>query len=155
MHRHGPPFPEMHGYPHSWGGGFGWGQAPGPEPSMLLSALSTIFWIALFLVIAWALLRWIFPYVKPIIADCLDRTPAGLAALDRLRERYADGEIDAQTFARMRERLVASYEPKDIRPDESARMRESWGSHRELLSTPVSYEQVGMMEQKQYLPDGK
>ena len=153
MYRHGPP-PWMHGHPHPGGGGFGWGQAPGPDPSMFLSTLSTIFWIALLIVIAWALLRWVFPYVKPIIAECLDREPAGLAALDRLRERYTDGEIDAETFARLRERLVASYEPKDIHHDESVRSRESWG-HKELLSAPVSYEQVGMMEQKQYLPDGK
>ena len=116
MHRFGPPHPWMHGHPHPWGDGFGW--SPGPDPSTALSALSTAFWIILFIGIACMLLWWILPYVKPIIAGFFGGPPADLSPLDKLRQRYAAGEIDGETFVQMRERLVASYEPKDIRPGE-------------------------------------
>ncbi len=144
--------PWMH-HPHPWGGGgFGWGPAagPGPESSMFLSTLSTVFWIALLIIMAWALLRWLLPYVRPLFTNLQDRPPTGLSSLDILRERYAAGEIDAETFAQMRERLVASYEPKDIRPVENGHPGQSWSGHKEILSAPVSYE---LMEQKQYLRD--
>jgi len=143
----------MHRHPHPWGGGFGWG--PGPDPSTALSALNTVLWIVLFIGIAWMLLWWVFPYVKPIIAGFFGGPPAGLSPLDRLRQRYAAGEIDGETFVQMRERLVASYEPKDIRPGEDSLPREIWSGHRENFSSPGSYRQgkVRMMEQEQYLPD--
>ncbi|HZU70242.1 MAG TPA: SHOCT domain-containing protein [Ktedonobacteraceae bacterium] len=149
--------PWMHWHPHPWDGGYGWGPTPGPgpEPSMFLSALGTVFWIAMLIIMAWVLLRLILPYMRPLLADLLDSPPGGLSSLDKLRERYAAGEIDAETFAQMRERLVASYEPKDIRPAENAHSPVSWNGHKEILSSPVSYEQVGMMEQRQHLSDSE
>ena len=79
----------------------------------LLSALSTVLWIALFIGLAWALLRWVFPYIRPmmtgIIADIFGMEPVDTPPLEILRQRYAAGEIDAVTFEQMRERLEASY----------------------------------------------
>ena len=39
--------------------------------------------------------------------------PTEHQALEILRQRYARGEIDAATFDQMRERLEASYRPKE------------------------------------------
>jgi uncharacterized membrane protein len=145
----------MH-HPHPFGGGgFGWGYGPGPGPesSMFLSTLGTIFWIAMLVIIVYAMLRLILPYVRPLRTNVQHRIPSGLTSLDLLRERYIAGEIDAETFAQVRERLVASYGPKDIRPVENVRPRDSWSGHKDMLSSPVSYEQVEMMEQRQYLRD--
>jgi uncharacterized membrane protein len=140
MHRH-----------HHWGGGFG----PGPDPSLALTALSTVLWIIVFIGIAWMLLLWVLPYVKPIIANFLGSQPSELSALDVLRQRYAAGEIDAETFAQMRKQIVGSYQPKDIRPGEDISQHEVWTSFRETLPSPGSYRQGKgmMMEQEQYRSD--
>jgi len=152
MGGYGPPYPEMHRHPHHWGGGFG----PGPDPSMALSTLNTVFWILLFIGIAWMLLWWVFPLVKPIIADFLDRSPAD-SSLEILRQRYAAGEIDAKTYAQMRKQLVASYQPKDIGSGEDSHMHQSWNGYKETLPSPGSYEpgMVMMMEQERYRSDGE
>src|SRR5438105_11958411 len=81
----------------------------------LVSMLSTVLWIALFIGLAWALLRWVGPYIMPIIADIFDLEPADPPALEILRQRYAAGEIDAVTFEQMRERLEASYQQGERR----------------------------------------
>ena len=153
MEGYGPPHLWMHRHhPHLWGGGFG----PGPDPSTALTALSTVFWIILFIGIAWMLLWWVLPYVKPIIADLLSSPPAELSALDVLRERYAAGEIDAETFAHMRKQIVGSYQPKDIRPGEDRSQREVWSGYRDTLPSPGSYGQgKAMMEQEQYRSGGE
>lgn len=152
MDGNGPPHPWMHRHPHSWGGGFG----PGPDPSMAFSVLNTVFWILLFIGIAWMLLWWVFPLVKPIIADFLDRAPAE-SSLAILRQRYAAGEIDAETFAQMRKQLLTAYQPKDIGSGEDGHMRQSWNGYRETLPSPGSYEQgrAMMMEQEQYRSEGE
>ena len=91
------------------------GNSPGSGlwAGTLLSALSTVLWIALFIGLAWALLRWVFPYIRPImtgiIADIFGMEPVDTPPLEILRQRYAAGEIDAVTFEQMRERLEASY----------------------------------------------
>jgi uncharacterized membrane protein len=104
---------------HPWGDGFAW------WPGMLLSALSTLFWVALLIGLAWVLLRWLIPYLKPIIADIFGRQPAD--PLEILRERYAAGEIDDITFEQMRERLEASYQHES-----TGYPRETWTGYRDI-----------------------
>src|SRR5947209_18656328 len=87
-----------------------WSYSPGWENSMLLSTLNTLLWLALLLVLLWALLKWLSPYIMPLIADVFDMPPAEPPALEILRQRYAAGEIDAVTFEQMWERLEASYQ---------------------------------------------
>ncbi len=133
MHRFGHPW--MHGHP--WSYGYGW------WPEMLLSTLNTVFWIALLIGLAWALLRWLSPYIMPMIADIFGIAPADASSLEILRQRYAAGEIDAITFEQMRERLEASYQQEG---------NGTWTGYRDTFSSPVSREQEGMMmaEQERY-----
>ena len=135
-------------YGHPWGYGFGW------WPGMLLSALSTLFWVALLLGLAWVLLRWIIPYLMPMIAEIFGTAPAGPSALEILRQRYAAGEIDAVTFEQMRERLEASS-PRGshgIPPVDIGYSHETWTGYRDTFSPPISREQriVWMADQEQY-----
>ena len=136
MHRFGHPGV----YEHMRGDEFGW------WPGTLLSALSTVFLVALFIGLAWALLRWVFPYILPIMADIFSR-PADQAsqepsALEILRQRYAAGEIDAVTFEQMWERLEASYqqESNSILHDDNGYLRETRTNYH-TFSSPGSHEQ--------------
>jgi uncharacterized membrane protein len=105
MHRCGHLW--AHGHPWAHGHFLSYGQDW--WPGTLLSTLSTMLWIALFLGLAWALLRWLSPYILPLIADVFGMERAEPSALEILRRRYATGEIDAVTFEQMFERLEASY----------------------------------------------
>jgi len=120
---------------------------------MLLSTLNTALWVALFIILAWALLRWISPYILPMIADIFGLEPADHSALEILRQRYAAGEIDAVTFERVRERLGASYSKKSkgIPHDDNSYLYESWFGDRDTYSSPVSrtQESAMMLEQEQ------
>ena len=83
-----------------WGYGFSWG-------GMLLMLLSSVIWIALLAVVAWAIIRWVngkMTNATPFSTS----TPGDPSALGILRQRYARGEIDAATFEQMRERLEPS-----------------------------------------------
>ena len=112
IHRH----EHLWAYGHHCSHGYGAGMAASTyDPGMLVSMLTTVLWIALFIGLAWALLRWIGPYIMPIIADIFDLEPADPPALEILRQRYAAGEIDAITFEQMRERLEASYQQGEHR----------------------------------------
>lgn len=91
----------MHGHP--WGGGFFWG------PGVLLSVLGILFWIALMIGLVWAILSLLLPSIRPMLADIFGSKSADVSALEMLRQRYAAGEIDTDTFERMQERLLASY----------------------------------------------
>jgi len=86
------------------GDGFGWWHA------LLLSTLSTLFWVALFIGLAYALQKWVLPYLLPRFADIFGRPAEEYSPLEILRRRYAEGAIDADTFEQMRERLEASYQ---------------------------------------------
>ncbi len=116
MHRFDHPWI----YGHPWGDGFGW------WPGTLLSVLSSVFLLALLIGLVLALLRWIIPYLKPIIADIFGRPPADLSPLEILRERYSAGEIDDITFEQMRERLEASYQHES-----NGYQRETWTGYRD------------------------
>jgi putative membrane protein len=83
-----------------WGYGLSWG-------GMLLSS---VIWIALLAVFAWAIIRWVngkMANTTPLTTS----TPSGPSALEIVRQRYARGEIDAATFEQMRERLESSHAP--------------------------------------------
>lgn len=73
----------MWGYPH-----WMWGDAG-------LMALSMLVWFALLLALVWVVGRWLLPQTHAIT-----QTPLGI-----LRQRYARGEIDEETYNRMRQQL--------------------------------------------------
>ena len=89
-----------------WGYGWGW-------PGFLWMGLGSLLWIALLGVAIWALVR-LFSHRAPG-ANPLVSAP-GLTPMEILRQRYARGEIDEATFARMRERLeggqIVTSEPQ-------------------------------------------
>jgi putative membrane protein len=91
--------------PMMWGYGFGWG--------WLMMSLGTILWIALLVVLVWALLRWLSNRTSTPVPPPSSGVQSGPTALEILRQRYARGEIDTATYEQMRERLEAtpSYRP--------------------------------------------
>jgi len=91
-----------------WGNGFGWG--------WLMMSLGTILWIALLVVLVWALIRWLNTRTSTPVPPPSSGVQSGPTALEILKQRYARGEIDTATFEQMRERLEAS-ETRSYRPD--------------------------------------
>ena len=79
-----------------WGYGFGWG--------WFMMMFGGILWIAVLVILAWALIRWLG---RKTPTSGLS-TPASPSALEILQQRYARGEIDTATFEQMRERLQAT-----------------------------------------------
>ena len=157
MHRFRHPW--IYGHPwgdgHPWGNEHALGNGFGLGPGMILSALSTLFWVALFIGLAWALLRWIIPSIRPMLTDIFGQTSTDPSALEILRQRYAAGEIDTFTFEQMRERLMASYQQESNgRPlDDYSYQDENWtGGYRNTSTSPASYGhgEVRMAEQEQY-----
>src|SRR5205809_786814 len=130
----------MHRFEHHWIYGHPWGYGYEWWPGMVLPVLSAVFLVTLFIGLAWALLRWIIPYILPTFADIFGRPPADLSPLEILRQRYAAGEIDAVTFEQMRERLEASYRrgSNGIPPDSNGYPRENLTGYRDTFSSPVS-----------------
>ena len=141
-------------YGHPWGDGHSLGNGFGLGPGMILSALSTLFWVALFIGLVWALLRWIIPSIRPMLTDIFGQTSTDPSALEILRQRYAAGEIDTYTFEQMRERLMASYQQESNgRPlDDYSYQDENWTGYGSTYTPPGSYGQgkVRMAEQEQY-----
>lgn len=90
------------------------------------------------------LLKWVLPYILPMFADIFGWQPAeNPPALEILRQRYAAGEIDGDTFEQMRERLETSYRS------------DTWSGPRNASYQPGAYRQGGvkMAEQEQYPRD--
>jgi putative membrane protein len=86
-----------------WGYGFGWG--------WFMMAFGGILWIAILVILVWALIRWLER--KPHVSG-----PSGSAspsALEILQQRYARGEIDTATFEQMRERLQATEHGLEVK----------------------------------------
>jgi putative membrane protein len=101
-------YDESEDIPMMWGNGFGWG--------WLMMSLGTILWIALLVVLVWALIRWLNTRTSTLVPPPSSGVQSGPTALEILKQRYARGEIDTATFEQMRERLEAS-ETRSYRPD--------------------------------------
>ncbi len=82
-----------------WGYGFGWG--------WLLMAFGSILWIALLVVLVWALINWLNRKASATIPPSTGTTPSGPSALELLQLRYARGEVDTATYEQMRKQLGA------------------------------------------------
>ena len=78
-----------YGATYTWGG-------------MLLMILSLLFWFALLGALIWGLVHWLSRNAPPA------GTSGSPSALEILQQRYARGEIDDDTFARMRQQLLGS-----------------------------------------------
>ena len=83
-----------------WGYGFGWGWP--------LLVFGTVLWIAVLVVLIWALMRWVSHKTSTPPPTMEHMPPSRPSALEILQQRYARGEIDTATFEQMRERLEAS-----------------------------------------------
>lgn len=77
----------------------------------VIPLLGTLFWIALLVVLVWALLHWLTTRNAFIMGYQPTPPPYQQSAGEILRQRYARGEIDDVTFQQMRERLEASTLP--------------------------------------------
>jgi uncharacterized membrane protein len=81
-------------------------------PWALMHLLGTVLWIALLVLLVWALVSWLNRKNTPWVSYHHPTPPPGPpSALEILRQRYARGEIDGTTFDQMRERLEASTGP--------------------------------------------
>ncbi len=95
-----------------WGYGFGWG--------WLMMSLGMVLWIALLVVLVWAIIRWLERKVTTPASPVTSTPPSGPSALEILQQRYARGEIDTVTFEQMRERLT-TLGARDQEPATSSR----------------------------------
>jgi putative membrane protein len=84
-----------------WGYGVDW-------LSMILRSFGMVLWIALLVVLVWAIIRWIERQTTTPTSPMTGAPPGGPSALEILNQRYARGEIDTATFEQIRERLEAS-----------------------------------------------
>jgi putative membrane protein len=80
---------------------------------MLWMGLSGVFWLLLLGLAIWLLVRWITRQ-QTMASPPSPGTPANPpSAMEILRQRYARGEIDEATFARMR----ANLEETEVQDD--------------------------------------
>ena len=103
---------EREDIPMMWGYGFSWG-------GMFLMSLGMVLWIALLVVLVWALIRWLNRRTTSSVPPVTTASAGGLPAIEILRQRYARGEIDTATFEQMRERLEASEGRSSAYEDQS------------------------------------
>ncbi len=82
-----------------WGYDFGWG--------WLLMSFGMVLWIALLVVLVWAIIRWLERKTSTSGPQETSIPASGPSALEILRQRYARGEIDTATFEQMRAQLEA------------------------------------------------
>lgn len=94
-----------------WGWGYGY---PGAGMTTWM-IISSVFWLALVGIAVWAFVRWVSAHTQALPPPSRSPTmgSAGPSAHEILRQRFARGEIDAQTFERMQAQLDASsaHEP--------------------------------------------
>ena len=98
-----------------WGDGYGFDWI-----STLLMSLGIVLWIALLVVLVWAVIRWLERKVTTPASPVTSTPPSGSSALEILNQRYARGEIDTVTFEQMRERLT-TLGAQDQEPATSSR----------------------------------
>lgn len=84
-----------------WGYGYGWG-------GMLWMGLNALFWIAILVLAIWFLARLFTGRDIPYPPRRSTMPPSPPSAMEILRQRYARGEIDAETFETMRRHLEAT-----------------------------------------------
>ena len=90
----------------------GHGPSGGPDGlGILFMLLHNLIWIGALLLLAWILWRWLGPRLRSRATPLFVQQPVALSPMERLRQRYAAGEIDETTFEQMRERLQATYHP--------------------------------------------
>ena len=82
----------------------------------LIPLLGTLFWIALLVLLVWALIRWLTMRNAPLIGYHPMPPLYQPSALELLNQRYARGEIDDVTFQQMRERLEVPVPPRQQQP---------------------------------------
>ena len=70
--------------------------------------ISSVIWLAIIGVAVWAFVRWVGADTQASASHPFTTGPASPSAHEILRQRYARGEIDEQTFERMQARLDAS-----------------------------------------------
>ncbi len=80
-----------------WGYDFGWG--------WLLMSLGMVLWIAVLVVLVWAVIRWLERKMSRTGPQETSMPASGPTALEILQQRYARGEIDTATFEQMRAQL--------------------------------------------------
>ena len=83
-----------------WGYNFGWGG--------VLMSLGMVLWIALLIVLVWAVIRWLERKTTTPVPPSTGTPLTSPPALDILKQRYARGEIDTAMYEQIREHLVAS-----------------------------------------------
>jgi putative membrane protein len=84
-----------------WGYGYGWA-------GMLWMGLGTLFWIAILALVIWSLARLFTGRTFSVPPGHAPMPPAQPSAMEILRQRYARGEIDMETFVTMRGHLEAT-----------------------------------------------
>ena len=84
-----------------WGYNFDWG-------SMLLMSFGSLLWMALLVVLVWAVSRWLERKTTRPVPPTSGTLSGSSSELEILRQRYARGEIDTAIYEQMRERLVAA-----------------------------------------------
>jgi putative membrane protein len=70
--------------------------------------LSSLIWLALIGLAVWAFVRWVSHQTQSGRQNESGGTSTGPSAMEILRQRYARGEIDSDTFELMRQHLEAS-----------------------------------------------
>ena len=95
-----------------WGYGVDW-------LSMILMSFGMVLWIALLVVLVWAIIRWVERKTTTPTSPVTGTPPSGPSALEILNQRYARGEIDTATYEQMRERLT-SFSSQDREPAKSS-----------------------------------
>jgi putative membrane protein len=85
--------------------------------------ISSVIWLAIIGAAVWAFVRWVSAHTQASTSHPSTMGPVSPSAHEILRQRYARGEIDEQTFVRMQARLDASspHEPRQEMLTEGSR----------------------------------